>query len=62
MNDESEWMTKARIIAKAVARSEHPGMNEAEFEKTWTISTEDWKWRYLQGVIKGFALAKLTIA
>jgi len=58
--NEARWLTKARIVAKAVARSQHPGMSDIEFEKTWSISTEDWKWRYLQGTVRGFGLAELT--
>lgn len=58
--NEALWLTRARAVAKAVVRAEHPGMSDAEFEKTWAISTDDWRWRYLNGVKRGFVQAGLN--
>jgi hypothetical protein len=41
------------VIAKAVLRNQHLGMSDGEFEKTWQISTEEYRWQFLVGVCDG---------
>lgn len=41
------------VISKAILRRQHPGMSDGEFEKTWQISTEEYRWQFLVGVCDG---------
>lgn len=56
---QTNWNAVARIVARAVLRERHPGITDAEFNKSCEISGDDWTYQYLAGVLKGFKIAKL---
>lgn len=56
---EVKWAAQERIVARAVLRSRHPGNSDAEFNRSWDISPNDWRWQYLEGVSTGFKEAGL---